>query len=388
MNIKLHFTLWLLIFSFFNNQYSFADNIIVPASPAIAATSYLLMDFNSGKILVENNIHQKLPPASLTKIMTIYVVANELGKGTISFSDEVLVSKQAYDTHGSRMFIEINSKVKLEDLLLGVIVQSGNDASVALAEHISGSEEVFVNLMNQHALNLGMKNTQFANSTGMPVKDAEHLTTAYDLAILSRAFIRNYPEIYEMHKIKEFTYGTKSPIKQYNRNKLLWQDRSVDGIKTGHTKEAGYCLVASAIRDNMRLISVVMGTNGEDSRAKASRVNLNYGFRFYETHNLYKSGDVITDVKVWKADTDTLELTVKDDFYITVPRGQYKKLESLVEVNNKIIAPIRESDHQGILKILLSNETIASVPLLAKKSISKGNIFNQLKDEIHLMLFD
>ena len=360
----------------------------MPAPPTIAATSYLLMDFNSGKILVENNIHQKLPPASLTKIMTIYVVANELDKGTISFSDDVLVSKRAYNTHGSRMFIEINSKVKLEDLLLGVIVQSGNDASVALAEHISGSEDVFVNLMNQHALNLGMKNTQFANSTGMPVKDAEHLTTAYDLAILSRAFIRNYPEIYEMHKIKEFTYGIKSPIKQYNRNKLLWKDRSVDGIKTGHTEEAGYCLVASAIRDNMRLISVVMGTDGEGSRAKASQVNLNYGFRFYETHNLYKSGDVITDVKVWKADTDTLELTVKDDFYITVPRGQYKKLESLVEVDNKIIAPIKEAAYQGILKILLSNETIASVPLLAKKSISKGNIFNQLKDEIHLMLFD
>jgi D-alanyl-D-alanine carboxypeptidase (penicillin-binding protein 5/6) len=378
----------LLIFSFFKNQYSFAETIIVPAPPKIAALSYLLMDFNSGKILVEENIHQKLPPASLTKMMTVYVVADELAKGIVSSLDEVIVSKKAYSTLGSRMFIEQGHKVKLEDLLLGVIVQSGNDASVALAEHVSGSEEVFVNLMNQHALHLGMKNTQFVNSTGMPVKDAEHSTTAHDLAILARALIRDYPEIYELHKIKEFTYGTKPPIKQYNRNQLLWRDRSVDGIKTGHTEEAGYCLVASAIRDNMRLISVVMGADGENYRAKASQTNLNYGYRFYETHKLYSGGDVITDVKVWKADADTLGLTVKDDLYITVPRGQYDKLESIVEINTKIIAPIKQGDRQGVLKILLSDESIASVPLLAKKAISKGNIFNRLKDEIHLMLFD
>ena len=361
---------------------------ITPKAPGIVAAAYTVLDFNSGKTLASNNADEKRSPASLTKLMTSYVIFQLINDGRASLEDEVRISKKAWKTGGSKSFVEVGKNIKLETLLKGMIIQSGNDSSVALAEHISGSEEVFVSLMNQHALNLGMKNTQFANSTGMPAKDAEHSTTAYDLAILSRALIRNYPEIYDMHKIKEFTYGTKSPIKQYNRNKLLWQDRSVDGIKTGHTEEAGYCLVASAIRDNMRLISVVMGTNGEDSRAKASQVNLNYGFRFYETHNLYKSGDVITDVKVWKADTDTLELTVKDDFYITVPRGQYKKLESLVEVDNKIIAPIKEAAYQGMLKILLSNETIASVPLLAKKSISKGNIFNQLKDEIHLMLFD
>ena len=388
MNIKLRYVVWFLLFSFFKNQYSFADITIVPSPPKVPASSYLLMDHNSGEILIEENIHQKLPPASLTKMMTVYVVANELEKGTISLLDEVMVSKKAYDTLGSRMFIEIGDRVKLNDLLLGVVVQSGNDASVALAEHISGSEEVFANLMNQHALHLGMKNTQFANSTGLPVEGTEHSTTAYDLAILARALIKDYPEVYDLHKIKEFTYGSNPPIKQYNRNKLLWRDKSVDGIKTGHTEEAGYCLVASAIRDDMRLISVVMGASGENTRAKASQTNLNYGYRFYETHKLYNKGDVVTNARVWKANTDSIELTVKDDFYITIPRGQYDKLDPVVEIDTKIIAPIRQGERQGVLNIFLSEENIASVSLLAKTEITRGSIFNRLKDEIHLFLLD
>ena len=388
MNKKLRRIILFIIFSFFGKQYTYADVVIVPAPPKIPASSYLLMDFHSGGILAEKNIHQKLSPASLTKMMTVYVVANELEKGTISLFDEVTVSKKAYSTLGSRMFIEIGHKVKLEDLLLGVVVQSGNDASVALAEHISGSEEVFANLMNQHAYHLGMKNTQFANSTGMPAKDLDHITTAYDLAILARALIKDYPEVYDLHKIKEFTYGENPPIKQYNRNKLLWRDKSVDGIKTGHTEEAGYCLVASALRDDMRLISVVMGASGESARAKVSQTILNYGYRFYETHKLYSSGDIITDVKVWKADIDSMQLTLKDDFYITIPRGQYDKLEPVIEIDMKIIAPVEQGERQGTLKILLSDENLASVPLLAKTSISRGNIFNRLKDDIHLMLLD
>jgi len=388
MNIKFRYIILFIAFSFFSKQYSYAGAVIIPDPPKVPASSYLLMDFNSGRILAEKNIHQKLPPASLTKIMTVYVVAAELKKGSISLFDEVTVSKKAYNTLGSRMFIEIGDKVKLEDLLLGVIVQSGNDASVALAEYVSGSEEVFVNLMNQHAFHLGMKNTQFVNSTGMPVKDLEHTTTAYDLAILAKALIKNYPEIYNLHRIKEFTYGKNPPIKQYNRNKLLWRDKSVDGIKTGHTEEAGYCLVASAIRDDMRLISVVMGTNGENARAKASQNNLNYGYRFYETHKLYSSGDTVTDVKVWKANVDSTQLTVKDDFYITIPRGQYDKLESIIAIDTKVIAPVKQGERRGALKILLSDENIATVPLLVKTSIPRGNIFNRLKDEIYLMLQD
>ena len=388
MNTKFRYIIFFIIFSLFNKQYSYAGPVIIPAPPKIPASSYILMDFNSGKILAKENIHQKLPPASLTKIMTVYVVAAELKKGSISLFDEVTVSKKAYNTLGSRMFIEIGDKVKLEDLLLGVIVQSGNDASVALAEHVSGSEEVFVNLMNQHAFHLGMKNTQFINSTGMPVKDLEHTTTAYDLAILAKALIKNYPEIYNLHRIKEFTYGKNPPIKQYNRNKLLWRDKSVDGIKTGHTEEAGYCLVASAIRDDMRLISVVMGASGENTRAKASQSNLNYGYRFYETHKLYSSGDTVTDVKVWKADIDSIQLTVEDDFYITIPRGQYDQLESIIEIDTKVIAPVKQGERRGVLKILLSDENMATAPLSLKTSIPRGNIFNRLKDEVYLMLLD
>ena len=388
MNTKFRYIIFFIIFSLFNKQYSYAGPVIIPAPPKIPASSYILMDFNSGKILAKENIHQKLPPASLTKIMTVYVVAAELKKGSISLFDEVTVSKKAYNTLGSRMFIEIGDKVKLEDLLLGVIVQSGNDASVALAEHVSGSEEVFVNLMNQHAFHLGMKNTQFINSTGMPVKDLEHTTTAYDLAILAKALIKNYPEIYNLHRIKEFTYGKNPPIKQYNRNKLLWRDKSVDGIKTGHTEEAGYCLVASAIRDDMRLISVVMGASGENTRAKASQSNLNYGYRFYETHKLYSSGDTVTNVKVWKADIDSIQLTVEDDFYITIPRGQYDQLEPIIEIDTKVIAPVKQGERRGVLKILLSDENMATAPLSLKTSIPRGNIFNRLKDEVYLMLLD
>ena len=388
MNIKLRHIIFFITFSFLGEQYSYAGANIIPAPPKISASSYILMDFDSGKILIEENTHKKLPPASLTKMMTVYVIAAELEKGTISLFDEVIVSRKAYETLGSRMFIEIDDKVKLEDLLLGVIVQSGNDASVALAEHVSGSEEVFTNLMNQHALHLGMKDTNFANSTGLPVKDLEHKTTAYDLAILARALIKNFPKIYGLHKIKEFSYGRDRPIKQYNRNKLLWRDKSVDGIKTGHTDEAGYCLVASALRDDMRLISVVMGASGENARAKASQTNLNYGYRFYETHKLYKKNDIVTDVRIWKANVETMQLTVKDDFYITIPRGQYDKLELVIEIDKKVIAPIEQGELKGALKILLSDENIATAPLLARTSISKGNIFNQLKDEIHLMLLD
>lgn len=357
-----------------------AGEMIVPAPPTIKASSYVVMDFNSGDILVEQNTEQKLPPASLTKIMTIYVVASELENGKISLEDEVLVSEKAWRTEGSRMFIEVNKKVKLDDLLHGVIIQSGNDASVALAEYISGTEGVFADLMNKHAEKLGMNNSHFVNSTGLP--DPDHYTTASDLAKLAQALIRDYPEVYELHKIKEFTFNK---IKQHNRNKLLWRDRSVDGIKTGHTEEAGYCLVASAVRDGMRLISVVMGTDGMNARAKASQAILNYGFRFFETHKLYSAGDLITSVKIWKADIDNLNLSVNKDIYITVPRGQYEKLEPVVEVDKKIMAPVNKGDQKGVLNIMLENKNITTVPLLALESIVEGGIVNRLKDEVYLL---
>jgi serine-type D-Ala-D-Ala carboxypeptidase (penicillin-binding protein 5/6) len=380
MKIKLSQIILFLTCVFFHNLQVYAEAMIIPAPPKIKASSFLVMDFNSGDLLVEENTEQKLPPASLTKIMTIYVVASELANGKISLEDEVLVSEKAWRTQGSRMFIEVDKKVKLDDLLHGVIIQSGNDASVALAEYISGTEGVFADLMNKHAERLGMNSSHFVNSTGLP--DPDHYTTASDLAKLAQALIRDYPEIYELHKIKEFTFNK---IKQHNRNKLLWRDRSVDGVKTGHTEAAGFCLVASAVRDGMRLISVVMGTDGMNARAKASQALLNYGYRFYETHKLYSAGDLITSVKVWKADIDNLNLSINKDIYITVPRGQYDKLEPVVEIDKQVIAPVNQGEQKGVLNVMLSNETIVSVPLLAMAAVAEGGIINRLKDEVRLL---
>lgn len=382
MKTKLsHIILSLLLLIFSQAQTIAADiDMIVPAPPKLKASSYLVMDFNSGNLLVHENIEQKLPPASLTKIMTVYVVASELANGKISLEDEVLISEKAWRTEGSRMFIEVGKQVNLDDLLHGVIIQSGNDASVALAEYISGTEDVFADLMNKHAERLGMENSHFVNSTGLP--DPDHYTTASDLAKLAKALIRDYPDIYAYHKIKEFTFNK---IKQHNRNKLLWRDRSVDGLKTGHTEEAGYCLVASAVREGMRLISVVMGTDGMNARAKASQALLNYGYRFYETHKLYSDGDLITSVKLWKADVENLNLGINKELYITVPRGQYDKLEPVVEVDKQIIAPVNEGEQKGVLNVRLDNETLVSVPLIAMDSVPEGGIINQLKDEVRLL---
>ena len=376
-NNVLLLTLFLLL-----NSINLSADMIVPAAPKIKASSYLLMDFNSGEFLVEENSEQKLPPASLTKIMTVYVASTELKNGKISLDDEVLVSEKAWRTQGSRMFIEVGKKVKLDDIIHGVVIQSGNDASVALAEYISGTEDVFADLMNKHAERLGMKNTHFVNSTGLP--DPNHYTTAKDLAILARAMIRDFPDRYKLYSIKEFTYNN---IKQHNRNKLLWRDRNVDGMKTGHTEEAGYCLVASALKDEMRLISVVMGTDGVNARAKASQALLNYGYRFFETHKLYSAGEMITGAEIWKADVDNVNLGVAKDIYVTVPRGQYDKLEPVVEFDKKIVAPVAEGEQKGVLNVMLDNKNIITVPLLALESVAEGSIVNKLKDEVRL-LFD
>ena len=357
-----------------------AAEMIVPAPPVIKVSSYIVMDFDSGNILLEKNMEKKLPPASLTKIMTVYVVASELANGKISLEDEVLVSEKAWRTVGSRMFIEVGKKIKLEELLHGVIIQSGNDASVALAEHVSGTEGVFADLMNKHADRIGMINSHFVNSTGLP--NPENYTTSNDMAKLAQALIRDYPELYSLHKIKEYSFNG---IKQNNRNILLWRDRSVDGIKTGHTKEAGYCLVASAVRDGMRLISVVMGADGKNARAKNSQAILNYGFRFFETHKLYSVGDLIATAKIWKAEIDTVNLSINKNLYITIPRGQYEKLEPIVEVEKLIMAPVSQGDQKGVLNIMLKDKNIKTVPLFALSSVAKGNVFDRLKDEVYLL---
>lgn len=356
-----------------------ANNLIIPASPTIAARGYFLMDFDSGQILTEKNADDRLAPASLTKIMSTYVVFQELQAGQLALDEPVIISKKAWKTPGSKMFIEVNKHVSVEDLLKGVIIQSGNDASVALAEHIAGDEETFARLMNQHAKRLGMINSNFHNSTGLPAKN--HYTTAHDLAILSQALIREFPDYYQWFKEKDFTFNN---IKQSNRNKLLWRDDSVDGIKTGYTEKAGYCLVASAKRNDMRLISVVMGTRNQNARARENQNLLNYGFRFFETHKLYDAQQKLTEAKVWKGETNILSLGINDDLYVTVPRRHYDDLKAVMSVDSRIIAPVGAGQTFGSIAITLQDETIIQKPLVALSPIAIGSIFQKLYDTVLL----
>ena len=359
----------------------YAGVTAIPAPPGIKANSYLLQDFDSGKILAAKDIDLRIPPASLTKMMTVHVVSAELLAGRISEDDEVLISEKAWKMPGSRMFIEVNKKVLLGDLLQGVIIQSGNDASVALAEYVSGSEEVFAELMNKYASDLGMTNSHFINSTGLPHE--QHYTTAKDMAILAAALIRDAPEIYALHSVKEFTFNN---ITQQNRNKLLWRDPSVDGIKTGHTEAAGFCLVASAKRDDMRLISVVMGTDSDAARAKASQALLGYGFRFFETQKVYAANENITSVKVWKGDVDEMGLGINSDLYITFPRGQKNNLTTEFDLSDQYIAPLIKGEVQGNLKISLAENEVAEAKLIALQSVNEGSIIVRMKDSIRLLL--
>jgi D-alanyl-D-alanine carboxypeptidase (penicillin-binding protein 5/6) len=354
--------------------------MLVPAPPHINARGYLLMDFNSGQILVEDNADEKMEPASLTKMMTCYVIEHEIAAGNISLDDKVLISKKAWKMPGSRMFVEVNSRVSVRELLKGIIVQSGNDATVALAEFVAGSEDAFASLMNQYAKKLGMVGTHFVNSTGLPNED--HFTTPRDMAIMARALISEFPEQYDMYSIKKFTYNN---ITQYNRNRLLWRDKFVDGVKTGHTESAGYCLVASALRDNMRLISVVLGTKSENARADESQKLLSYGFRFFETHKLYTANEPLTEVTIWKGEKDKLPLGLNRDLWVTVPRGQYDKLKASMKIDSTILAPIAKGQQYGIVTVKLGDESYAQRELIALEHIGEGGLFNNLVDEVKLL---
>lgn len=353
--------------------------IVIPSPPKIQASSYLVMDYDSDELLVNENVNERVEPASLTKIMTVYVAAHELASGNISMDDEVTVSEKAWRMEGSRMFIEVNKQVTVEELLKGIIIQSGNDASVALAEYIAGSEDVFAQVMNQYAKNLGMTNTHFVNSTGLPHEN--HYTTAMDMARLSKAIISEFPDIYALHSIREFTYNG---IKQHNRNNLLWREDGVDGIKTGHTESAGYCLVASAKRDDMRLISVVMGTDSESARIKSTQTLLSFAFRFFETHKLYNAKEVIQSGKVWKGDRETVPLGLEKDLYITIPRGSYKQLDAAVELNPQLTAPINNGEIKGVLKLKLNDKEITTRPLITLQSVGEGSFIDRMMDEVRL----
>ena len=351
---------------------------VIPAPPALGATGYILMDADSGQILVEKNSHEQLPPASLTKMMTSYVLSVELAAGRVDKSDMVTISEAAWAQNpvfngSSLMWIEVGKQVKLADLHRGIIISSGNDASVAVAEYLAGNEDGFAGVMNKHAQLLGMKDTQFKNSHGLPAED--QYSSAFDLALLAKAIIQNHPEDYAIYKEREFTYNQ---IRQPNRNRLLWRDPAVDGLKTGHTEEAGYCLVASAKKNDMRLISVVMGTKSSAARERDTQKLMAYGFRFYETHTLYAPGTELSSIKVWGGAQDIVKLGVSEAISLTIPRGRHQDIEAIMSIDSALKAPILKGAEYGELSITLDGEVLHTAPLVAQSGVAEGGLFKRL----------
>ncbi len=356
-----------------------AQKMPAPAPPIIGAKSYILIDNNTGKQLASLKPDTRLAPASLTKLMTAYAVFVALKEGQISLEDQVTVSEKAWRTPGSRMFIEVDTQVSVEELLLGMIVQSGNDASVALAEHVAGTESVFAQMMNQYAVALGMRSSQFQNSTGLPSEN--HYSTARDLATLAQAIINEFPIYYRWYSLKEYEYNG---ILQPNRNALLFRDDSVDGMKTGSTDEAGYCLVSSAERDGMRIISVVMGTASAKARIDGSHALLNYGFRFFETRLLYRASEKVADARIWKAQKETTELGVAADLYITIPRGSFDDVESVLHMPAIIEGPVAMGQPLANLEVTLNGDTLINEPLRALEENPAGSLWQRTKDGVQL----
>ena len=353
--------------------------VVAPTPPSIDAKAYILKDYDSGEILVESNADERMEPASLTKMMTVYVVLAQLEDGKFALDTPVLVSKKAWKMGGSKMFIEVGKEVPVEDLLKGVIIQSGNDASVALAEFVAGDETSFADLMNQYAAELGLSGTNFVNASGLPHPD--HYTTARDMAIMATALIRDFPEHYPLHAQRSYTWND---IKQYNRNPLLRVDDSVDGIKTGHTESAGYCLVASAKQDDMRLVSAVLGSKSEDSRMKETQALLRYGFRFFETKQLFDGGAPLTRVRVWQGATEQIDSGVGEDLYLTFPRGEASKLETHIVADEKILAPVTSGQKLGVVSVRFDGETITERPLVALADVPKGGLWRRMSDYVKL----
>lgn len=356
---------------------------IIPSPPELAASAYLLMDANSGKIIVSHNANEKIPPASLTKMMTSYIVESELKSGRIALTDETKISEKAWGWGGSKMFLQVNSLVSIEDLLRGLIIQSGNDAAIALAEHVAGTEKIFANVMNRYAKKLGMHNTNFVNASGWPADN--HYSTAGDLALLARSIVTDHSEFYPIYSEREFTYNN---ITQSNRNSLLWRSPNVDGLKTGHTEEAGYCLVSSALQDGMRLIAVVTGTRSESAREQESLKLLSYGFRYYETHMLYQKADTLNVSRVWAGVNENVELGLLEDALVTIPRGDEDKLKARLEINPVIEAPVRTGDVLGTLTVVLEDQTVIERSLVALSDIPQAGFFSRILDYISLFFFN
>lgn len=374
--VSLFFVLLAMLFS----ASSWAAGKPIPNPPTLNATSYFLYDFDSGRVLAEKNPDDHIEPASITKLMTAYLVDKAIADGDVSLDEMVTISEKAWRMKGSKMFVEVGKQVSVDDLLKGLIIQSGNDASVALAEHVAGSESAFAGYMNHQAQLLGMTNTNFVNATGWP--DENHYSSARDIAILTRAIIREFPESYRYYKEREYTFNK---IRQFNRNRLLWRDDSVDGVKTGHTEAAGYCLVASAEREDMRLISVVLGTESDKARTQSSQSLLNYGFRFYETHRLYRSDEVLKTARIWYGEQEQVSMGVGEDIYITIPRGRYRDLDASMEIDREISAPIARGQQLGQVNIKLDDELVLSHDIVAMQDVKEGSFFVRTLDSIKLM---
>ena len=364
----------LLLAAFFSSLVNAAP---LPAPPQLSANSFLLIDNISGEVLAEKNPDGRIEPASLTKLMTAYIVATEIKQGTLTEDDAVIVSEFAQSMPGSRMFIEAGKTVSIGELLRGLIVQSGNDASVALAEHIAASEPGFVEMMNRMAESLGMNNTNFTNASGLP--DPQHYTTARDLSIIARRMIQDFPQHYALYSQKSYKFND---IEQNNRNKLLWRDPSVDGMKTGHTEAAGYCLVASAVQDDMRLISIVLGTASDQTRMAETQRLLNYGFRFFKTKRIYEAGEVIQTARIWMGKSEEISLGVAEDLYVTLPRDAFDSLHSQIELSEYIKAPARIGQEFGRSVLSADNKVISEVPLLALQKVEEAGVFRRMKHSI------
>ncbi|TNY28907.1 D-alanyl-D-alanine carboxypeptidase family protein [Thermomonas haemolytica] len=360
-----------------------SDALPIPDAPAPKVSkAWLVMDYATGQVLAGENIDTPVEPASITKVMTSYVIAAEMAAGKIKADDPVMMTEHAWReggaaTDGSYSGFEVNKTAPLVEMEKGMVVQSGNDAAIALAEHVAGSEQAFAQLMNAYAKKIGMKNSHFVNPHGLSAPG--HVSTAHDLALLGRALIRDYPVAYSYNKIKEFTVG---PITQPNRNLLLWRDPSVDGIKTGHTSAAGYCLMASAQRGDQRLITVVMGDSSENQRAVDSQALLNWGFRFFETHRLYEAGKVLATPKVWKGSTDVVQVGVAQPLLVSTPRGKYDRLKATMELPKALVAPIAQGQKLGTVKVTLDGKLVAQAPLVAVAAVEEGGFFKRLWHEL------
>ena len=352
----------------------------IPEPPKVDAKAHLLIDMHTGHVFSAEGADDRLEPASLTKMLTSYVVFSEMAQGKFALSDEVLVSEKAWRMKGSRTFIEVGTRVSVEVLLKGLIVQSGNDAAVALAEFVAGDEHAFADLMNRYARQLGMSGSHFTNASGLP--DPDHYSTARDMARIAAALVLDYPEYYSWNSIREYEYGG---INQPNRLFRHLRDETVDGLKTGYTRAAGYCLVASAEREGMRLIAAVMGAKSSRSRARIAQSLINYGYRFYETRRVYASDEEVTGVRVWKGDAEQIALGLEQDLYVTVPRGRYAEVGAKMEIASKLFAPIRAGEQHGVLRLALGEELMAERPLVALGDVAEGNLWRKLSDHVRLM---